>query len=97
MMSEKEPNLIRVTATWFCRLHGTQRAADQCLSCKQRYGGHSMRFEALFRTEPTREEIVAAQISKGYHPGGYSGPWRLTTTQTEEGVSAVWYCSDNCD
>jgi hypothetical protein len=95
-MGEETPNLISVSVRWCCRLHGVM-GPGHCISCRKRFGGHSMRFQAVFKETPSEREIADVQIAKGYHPAGYGAPNRLTTIGKPEGWCVTWYCSDNCE
>jgi hypothetical protein len=90
-------NLISASVRWVCRIHGVTGTPQYCAFCRQQYGGHTMRFEALFKTYPDLKEISDVQKANGYHPAGYGGPWRLIIEEHAEGHSAIWYCSDNCE
>lgn len=91
-----ETNLINASAGWYCSVHGLEPSREIC-SCPRGAGVNYVRFEAVFRTEPTREEIAAIQIAKGYHPAGYGGPSRVKIDELKGHYGAIWYCSDNCE
>lgn len=53
--------------------------------------------KAMFRKEPTAEDITATQLANGYHPAGYGGPNNVEIVQHDQFWYATWTCSGNCD
>ncbi len=61
-------------------------------------GGVNYKFEALFDSHPSSDEVAEAQEKAGFHPAGYGGPFNVHETSTPEGNKKVTFeCWHTCD
>ena len=54
-------------------------------------------FEAISVDKLSTEDIALIQMKLGYHPGGYGGPWNISSQEYVDGNVTTWTCSACCD
>jgi hypothetical protein len=60
--------------------------------------GDDNEYVATFNERPSDEDVEAAQIQHGYHPGGYGGPSEVRRTKMNDGTWTVrWRSFASCD